>query len=155
MNRLQRLFKRAPIALYRMRLGGLLGRRFLLLEHVGRTSGLRRRTVLEVVEIDAEGRPTIVSGYGERSDWFRNVSTDPRVAFTIARHRVPATALRLGREEAVEVFDRYRAAHPRAAEVIGRRIGVSLIDDVEGAARQLPLFRLRPDTPPRGDERPG
>ncbi len=38
---------RAPIGPYRIGLGGLLGRRFLLLEHVGRRSGLPRHTVID------------------------------------------------------------------------------------------------------------
>jgi deazaflavin-dependent oxidoreductase (nitroreductase family) len=135
---------RAPIGLYRIGLGGLLGRRFLLLEHIGRTSGLTRRTVLEVVELDDLGRPVIVSGYGERSDWYRNVTRTPEVAFTMGRRRVPATARRLDFDEARTVFDRYRIAHPRAAAAIGKRIGVSLTDDVDGAAERLPLFRLAP-----------
>ena len=133
---------RAPIGLYRLGLGGLLGRRFLLLEHLGRTSGLTRRTVLEVVEEDDLGQPVIVSGYGERSDWCRNVMKTPEVAFTIGRRRVLARAQRLDGGEARAVFDRYRIRHPRAAAVIGKRIGVSLVDDVDGAAECLPLFRL-------------
>jgi hypothetical protein len=35
---------RAPIWLYRLRLGFLFGRRMLLLEHIGRKSGARRWT---------------------------------------------------------------------------------------------------------------
>jgi hypothetical protein len=40
----------APVSLYRLHLGWLLGHRFLLLTHTGRRSGLRRQTVLEVME---------------------------------------------------------------------------------------------------------
>src|SRR5690606_12262413 len=41
---------RAPIALYKAGLGWLLGSRILMLEHRGRSSGLRRYVCLEVVE---------------------------------------------------------------------------------------------------------
>ena len=142
MSRLKRFMMRAPIGLYRVGLGGLLGKRFLLLEHTGRKSGLPRKTVLEVVEIDDRRSPIIVSGYGERSDWCRNVTADPEVFFTTGRRRVGATAIRLDRQQALAVFDRYRREHPRAAAAIGNRIGVSLVDDPESAAAQLPLFRL-------------
>jgi len=141
-NRAKRFFMRAPIGLYRIGLGGVLGKRFLLLEHIGRKSGLTRRTVLEIVEFDDAGDPVVVSGYGEHSDWCRNVMATPDVVFTLGRTRHPATARRLGTGEAREVFDRYRVAHPRAAAVIGERIGVSLVVDVDGAAERLPLFRL-------------
>lgn len=38
---------RAPVALYRMRLGWVLGPRLVMLEHRGRITGLRRFVVLE------------------------------------------------------------------------------------------------------------
>lgn len=44
-----RWFVRAPIWLFRARLGFLLGSRLLMLEHLGRKSGGRRHVVLEVV----------------------------------------------------------------------------------------------------------
>ena len=48
-TRLGRALVRAPIWLYRLGLGGLLGRRFLLLTYTGRKSGRPRQVVLEVV----------------------------------------------------------------------------------------------------------
>lgn len=144
MNGLQRFFMRAPIGLYRVWLGGLMGSRFLLFEHTGRTSGELRKTVLEVVERRDDGAPVVVSGFGETSQWFKNVSVDPDVWYTIGRTRTAATAHRLDEHEAVQVFERYRIDHPRAAKAIGKRIGVSLVDDPGAAAHQLPLFRLLP-----------
>ena len=45
-----RLLFRAPVWLYRLGLGGLFGKRMLLLNHTGRKSGLPRQAVLEVVQ---------------------------------------------------------------------------------------------------------
>jgi deazaflavin-dependent oxidoreductase (nitroreductase family) len=148
-NRVERFVMRAPIALYRMRLGGLLGGRFVLLEHRGRHSGLVRRTVLEVVESDGDAL-VIASGFGESSQWCRNVSADPHVWFTRGRTRTSALAERLDHEQALTVFERYRVDHARAARVIGRRVGVSLVDDLDRAAEKLPLFRLTRDVAARG-----
>jgi len=138
---------RAPIALYRLHLGTLLGGRFLLLEHVGRSTGVTRRTVLEVVET-IDGSPGIVSGFGVSSQWFKNVSVNPDVWVTRGTRRARATAVRLDPDQARAVFDRYRVEHPRAAKAIGQRIGVSLVDDIDAAARMLPLFHLVPATGP-------
>jgi deazaflavin-dependent oxidoreductase (nitroreductase family) len=67
--------------------GGILGGRFLLLEHIGRKSGRTRQTVLEVVGHDAEsGRYVVASGWGTRSDWFQNVERGPRVTVQVGRH---------------------------------------------------------------------
>jgi deazaflavin-dependent oxidoreductase (nitroreductase family) len=141
-NRLQRVVMRAPIGLYRVGLGAVLGRRFLLFEHVGRTSGQIRQTVLEVLETGDDGVPVIASGFGESSQWFKNVSANSDVSYTRGRTRTRATARRLEGSDAVDVFERYRVNHPRAAKALGDRIGVSLVDDLDTAAAKIPLFRL-------------
>jgi deazaflavin-dependent oxidoreductase (nitroreductase family) len=142
-NVLQRAVMRAPIGLYRIGLGRLLGRRFLLLEHTGRRSHRTRRTVLEVVDL-RDGVPVVASGWGETSDWFRNVSADPHVAVTISGRHFAAEATRLDPPEAARVLDDYRMRHPRAARVVGRAIGVDLTSDPGKAAETLPLLRLVP-----------
>lgn len=77
---LARLFYRVPILFYRAGLGWLLGSRFLMLTHTGRVSGLPRRTVLEIVRTDeASGAYYVVSAWGEKSDWLRNVRQGPKV----------------------------------------------------------------------------
>jgi hypothetical protein len=50
-----RWFVRAPIWLFRARLGFLAGSRLIMLEHIGRTSGQRRYVVLEVVDHPSPG----------------------------------------------------------------------------------------------------
>ncbi|HZD55150.1 MAG TPA: nitroreductase family deazaflavin-dependent oxidoreductase, partial [Anaerolineales bacterium] len=70
---LARLALRAPIWIYRLGLGKLLGNRFLELTHIGRKSGLPRHTVLEVVRYDpANGIYYIAVGFGKHSDWYKN-----------------------------------------------------------------------------------
>src|SRR5699024_10327770 len=81
MLKLPRRVARAPIALYRLGLGGLLGRRFVLLEHRGRRTSRIRQVVLETISVDPEVIH-VVSGYGEQAQWLRNVRTDPRVRVT-------------------------------------------------------------------------
>ena len=72
-----RAFVRAPITLYRHGLGWVLGRRVLMLEHTGRRSGKARFVCLEVVDRPGPGRVVIVSGFGERAEWYRNLLADP------------------------------------------------------------------------------
>lgn len=147
---MRRRLMRAPLGLYRAGLGWVLGRRFLRLEHTGRRSGARREAVLEVAG-EIGGSPVVVSGYGTASDWYRNVVADPRVGVTWGRRSFPAEARRLDPAEAGEVLRRYRDDHPRAAAVLGDRLGVSLVDDPAGAAAALPAFVLQP----AGPDRPG
>jgi deazaflavin-dependent oxidoreductase (nitroreductase family) len=73
-----RLAFRLPIYLYRLNLGWLLGHRFLQLVHRGRRSGLLRETVLEVLHYDpATGESVVLSAWGEKADWYRNVEATP------------------------------------------------------------------------------
>jgi hypothetical protein len=74
----KRMLLRAPIWCYRLGCGWLLGKRFLLLHHLGRNSGLPRQTVLEVVKYDADTDTYfIASGFGKQSDWYRNLLKTP------------------------------------------------------------------------------
>lgn len=106
---------RAPVWLYRARLGILLGPRFVMLEHTGRKSGARRHVVLEVVQHPAAGSYTVVSGFGDRAQWFRNIRAEPRVrVYALSRRPTAAIARVLPLAEAAAVLADYSARHPRA-----------------------------------------
>lgn len=137
-----RLLARAPIALYRLRLGWLLGGRFLLLEHRGRRTGKPRRNVLEVVLQDDEPeRYFVASAWGERSDWLRNVEADPNVLVRVGRRRREATAARVGEGEAERVFATYASRHRLAFRALSGMLGS---DDPAVLARTIPLVALSP-----------
>ena len=112
-TRLRRALFRAPIWLYRLGLGGLLGGRFLLLTHTGRTSGRPRQVVLEVVgRHEPSGGYLIASGYGERSQWFRNILEDPRVCFQVGWRRYRGLARPLPAAESGRWLADYARRHP-------------------------------------------
>jgi deazaflavin-dependent oxidoreductase (nitroreductase family) len=111
----RRLIVRAPIALYRARLGFVLGRRLLMLEHTGRNSGVRRRVILEIVDHPRPATYIVASGFGARAQWFRNVRADPRVRIQVgSRPPALATARMLTAEQAATAVKAYAARHPRA-----------------------------------------
>ena len=122
---------RAPIWLYRHGLGVLLGGRLLMLEHTGRTSGAPRHVVLEVVDRPRPGRFVVVSGFGTRSQWFRNILADPRVRVSVGRTSGrPATATVLSRPEGDAALTAYAAAHPRAWARLSRTLEQALGTDL-------------------------
>ena len=142
-----RLLLRTPIALYRMRLGFLFGRRFLLLEHVGRSSGRPRYAVVEVVDYDSStGRYWVCSGWGRHADWYRNIVKTPSVHLTVGAHRVQAVARELPEGEAAAPLARYAAAHPRAlrklAELMLSEAPPGLDETVRQLARTVPVIEL-------------
>ncbi len=109
-----RWFVRAPIGMFRARLGFLFAGRMLLLEHVGRKSGNARYVVLETVDRPADDRVIIASGFGEHSQWFRNLQADPHCHVSIGwSHHRPATARVMDADESATVIDGYRTKHPK------------------------------------------
>ncbi|MCP5058619.1 MAG: nitroreductase family deazaflavin-dependent oxidoreductase [bacterium] len=143
-----RRFYRAPIVLYRMGLGGLLGRRFLLLHHVGRRSGLARQAVLEVVRHDPATHTCIIaSGFGERADWFRNLMAQPETRIELGWKKIDIQAERLPRDEAEREMLDYGQRNPRAAKMVAKLIGYEhdgTDEDLRSLAGVLPLIRLQP-----------
>lgn len=134
-----RWLMRIPIVLYRARLGFLLGGRFLLLEHRGRVSGRRRRVVLEVIGRPFRGSYLVVSGFGTRAQWYRNIRATPAVRVTTGiRGPRPARASFLAGEEATAALRAYADAHPRAWASFG-----PILDTTLGApALSVPVVRL-------------
>ncbi len=151
---LQRALFRAPIWLYRLGLGAVLGRRFVLLTHRGRGTGEARQAVLEVIGgNETTGTVLVASGFGDRSQWFRNIRVEPRVLFQVGNLRQRGTAEPLPPEESGRVLAHYAQKHPQAAATLMRGLGHDVGDSVEeyeriGAdpADGIPVVRLVPDS---------
>lgn len=132
-----RLLYRLPIWFYRWHLGWLMGGRFMLLNHVGRKSGLPRQAVVEVAEYDATKNLYLVaSGFGPKSDWYRNVLQTPDVTIQVGRRRLAVTAVPLSAQASGEAMVRYSRRYPRAARTLVRVLGFQLTGD-EAGYRQL------------------
>lgn len=135
---------RAPIWLYRARLGGLLGGRLLMLEHLGRKSGAVRRVVLEVIDQPGADRYIVASGFGDRAQWFRNITANPRVrVYAGSRRPAPATARVLDQREADRVLGDYIARHPRTWEQFSAVLEQTLGEPVTATDTALPMVELR------------
>jgi deazaflavin-dependent oxidoreductase (nitroreductase family) len=138
-----RLAFRLPIYLYRLDLGWLLGHRFLLLVHRGRKSGLLRETVLEVLLHDPATRESVVlSAWGEKADWYRNVGAIPALEIRTGGQRYVPEQRFLAPEENHAVISDYARHHPLAFRVFARVFGYPL-EGTEAARREVAgTFRL-------------
>lgn len=147
-----RALARLLAALHDRDLGWLLGHRFLLLTHLGRRTGRRRRTALEVVHRDrATGEVVVLCGFGRTADWYRNIRRTPAVEVVVARERFRPQQRFLGEDEAVAVLADYERRHRWVAPVVRRLLGGLLGRRYDGSAaarrelvRQLPLVAFRP-----------
>ncbi len=109
---------RLPIWLYRLRLGWLLGDRFLMLTHKGRRTGRARETVIEVVRHDRpEDTYYVVSGWGEKSDWYQNIRKSPSVTIQVGGRKLQAEALFIPLEKAAGILESYA---PRTHNSVSR-----------------------------------
>ena len=147
---------RGPAYLYRWHMGWLFGHRCLLLTHTGRRSGVRRQTVLEVVEYRKNGPECIVvNGFGRDSDWVRNIEAVPNEEVTVGSKHFAAVHRFLDEDEAVQVMRAYEHRNRFVAPIVRR--GLSWIagwpyhgsdNDRRKLVRQLALIAFRPRQSP-------
>lgn len=116
-----RAVTRFPLVLYRCRLGWLFGRRVLVLSHLGRVSGRCHRTPLEVIAEDRAARELFVmSGWGPRADWYRNLCAGPATDVQVGlRRHTPKTRL-LDRDDGAAVIAEYCRKHRVLARMLAR-----------------------------------
>src|SRR5215469_17127723 len=143
-----RRFYRLPIWLFRLHLGWLLKGHFLLLTHTGRKSDLPRQTVLEVLWHEkAVGAYYVLAGWGEQSDWVKNIEKTPQVTIAIGRRWFRARASRLSSEEAEVKVLAYARQHPRLIRYLPRLLGYrtdGTEEDLRALARLVIVVAFEP-----------
>ena len=144
---LGRFLVRAPVFLWHLRLGRLLGQRFLLLKHIGRKTGRQRETVLEVMRYDgSDNRYIVCSGWGEGSEWYKNLQQRPQAAIVVRGRQMKVTATRLPQREAEEEIRRYALCHPAAYRWIRTMLlargAEEKADDFGILAKRVPIMGL-------------
>lgn len=147
-GKMLRFVLRLPIWLYRIRLGWLLGDRFLMLIHTGRKSGLPRQSVIEVVQHDkATDTYYVVSAWGEKSDWYQNIRKTPQVMVQVGRRKFQSTAKFIALENAIEILESYARLHPVAfSELSGLFLGERMkpgSDAPQRLAKKMPMVAFR------------
>lgn len=129
---LKRWLFRAPIWLYRIGLGGLMTKRMVLLNHIGRKSGKMRQAVVEVARYDkATDTVYVASGWGKKSDWYRNLLANPEITIQVGWRKMKVTAVPLTPEESGEAMVDYAHRYPTAARVLSKRLLGFEVDDTD------------------------
>lgn len=116
-GRMRRFFLlTVPRTLYRVRLGFLLGRRYIAIEHEGRSTGTVHVTPVEVIHHDrAADEYYVIAARGERSEWYRNVSKYPATAVYFGSRKRSVSQRIVDIDEAIAAMTIYEKDHPRAA----------------------------------------
>ncbi|RAV10645.1 nitroreductase family deazaflavin-dependent oxidoreductase [Mycolicibacterium sp. GF69] len=139
-----RRLMRAPIWLYRARLGFVFGSRILLLEHTGRKSGRIRQVALEVIDHPDPDTYVVASGFGTRAQWYQNLQADPHAKVSVGtRVSRPAMARTLSTSEADAALQRYVDRHRRAWQTMKPVLESTLGVPVDTTNTALPMVELR------------
>lgn len=136
-----------PILYYKLGLGWMLGKRFLLLTTTGRKSGKPRRTPLEFVHNPKDDSYRVSPGWGGNTDWYKNVRSDPRVSVQVGRRRFEAVAETAPDQEAAESMMNVSRRHPSMDKVWNRWSDRPVDGTRESyvyAAKFFPSVRLKP-----------
>jgi deazaflavin-dependent oxidoreductase (nitroreductase family) len=131
-----------PGYLYRRHLGWMLGHRVLMVTHIGRKTGLRRQTVLEVVHYDPATQECIVlAGWGEPTDWYRNLQAHPALEVQIGRQRYIPQRRFLSPEELLALLQDYERRHPHGLRLLFRVLGYPYDGSPEGLRAIVQVLR--------------
>jgi deazaflavin-dependent oxidoreductase (nitroreductase family) len=145
---ISRILWRIPILLFRIGLGGLMGKRFLLLHHKGRKSGIIRQAVVEIVQFEQEtGCYYVVSGFGPKSDWYQNVVAHPDVTIQIGSKKIAVQAIQVPAQQAEIVLLDYTRRYPGALKILSGILGYQIIEseaDIRFMATVIPMIRFEP-----------
>lgn len=146
-----RLLFRTPIYFYRMGLGGLLNSvHIMILVTRGRKSGLPRYTPVEYRQHGS--KIYIISGWGERAEWVRNLTVTPSVTAQQGGDSMSACAEIVTNEgEALRVLHLFRRRGPSIYDAIFARITDRAAADelaLIEIARRVTIVRLDPQAAP-------
>ena len=104
---------------------------------------LWRWIIRDALEIDAEGASlTIVSGYGEHAQWYRNLRAHPDIEIRTGGGRRAVRAKLLSPEEGADVMAGYARRYPKMAPELMKLCGAH-IDGTEADYREVAVKRLR------------
>ena len=88
----------------------------------------------------------MASGWGSKSDWYQNVTADPKIAFQIRSKRSGGIAQRLSPEAAAEELLDYGHRHPMALRELAGFMGYRLDgtdQDIRALGSMIPMFLFK------------
>jgi deazaflavin-dependent oxidoreductase (nitroreductase family) len=122
-NRVGPVFKwifKIPILYYKLGLGWMLGKRFLLLSTTGRKTGKPRHTPLEYVYNPKDDTYRVSPGWGGNTDWFKNLRHDPHVMVQVGRRKFKAVAEAALDEESADFMLNTSRVYPTMDKIWNR-----------------------------------
>jgi len=131
-----------PRYLYRWHLGWLLGHRVMMITHVGRKTGRKRQTVVEAVNYDPKTQACVaVAGYGEQTDWYRNIQAHPALEIQVGSKRYVPQQHLLSSQELLTLLQNYEHRYPHGLRLLFRALGYPYDGSAEGLSAVAQVLR--------------
>jgi deazaflavin-dependent oxidoreductase (nitroreductase family) len=116
-----------------------------MLEHTGRNSGRLRNVVVEIIDRPQSGGIVIVSGFGEKAQWYRNILAKPQVRLYLGNHRpVDAIARPMPPEAASASLQSYADRFPKAWATLRPVLANTLGTPIDERGINLPMMLITP-----------
>ncbi len=113
------LFK-LPVLQYKLGMGWMIGKSFLLLTTTGRKTGKPRYTALEYIYNKENDHYRIAAGWGGKTDWYRNLLKNPCVTVQVGRRKFDAIAEKVSDEGVGKYMMDVSQLNPRMDRVWNR-----------------------------------
>ena len=96
-------------------------------------NGRRPQTVVEAVNYDPKTRVCqAVAGWGERTDWYRNLQAQPAIEIQVGSRRYVPQQHFLSTKELLTLLQDYEHRHPRGLRLLFRHLGYPYDGSPEG-----------------------
>jgi deazaflavin-dependent oxidoreductase (nitroreductase family) len=146
-----KFFFKFPVWLHKIGFGGwerMIGAQWMLITTIGRKSGKRRETMVDVMDYD-QGTDTyyIEVAYGNKSDWYRNIQANPIFEAKVGRCKFRACATELSSEITGEMLVKFYREKPAYTRSVMMMVGMKFNgeDELREIAKRLKLLAIHPE----------
>ena len=148
---LLKFFFKVPLLMHEIGFGGwerLIGAQWMLITTIGRKTGKRRKTMVDVMDYD-ESNDTyyIEAAYGARADWYKNIQNNPVFEAQVGRRKFKTRAGALTTEGAAELLVRFYRQKPAYTRSVMAMAGMKFKDETElrELGKNLTLLAVKPE----------
>lgn len=148
---LLKFFFKTPLLLHKLGLGGwerLIGAQWMLITTIGRKTGKRRETMVDVMDYDkANNIYYIEAAYGTRADWYKNIQINPVFEAQVGRKKFKARAGTLSTEGAGELLVQFYRRKPAYTRSVMAMAGMKFNgeDELRELGKNLMLLEVKPE----------
>jgi deazaflavin-dependent oxidoreductase (nitroreductase family) len=119
----------------------------MFLTTIGRRTGKPHRVVVDIVKHDKDNSIYFINaGWGMKSDWFRNLISNPNVQVQIARRKYRGKASVLPLKEAGDILVEFINQHPNYVSLMVRLIGIEIKfteEEIRSLVLTMPIVAIR------------